>query len=167
MLENLPISLLDIGVLVALLLGGLTGLVLGFIRAGLFVVSWLGAGLATLFGLQIVTSIFLLSGAYLLMENILPEDKRQKLVKEAKSLPMISVTARVLSESLTNNFNYFNNHSLNQNEIQSKQAINKRIFDRLVLPEAKDAENEKRPGYDKKERSNLERAIDLFNNSSQ
>ncbi len=227
MLENLPISLLDIGVLVALLLGGLTGLVLGFIRAGLFVVSWLGAGLATLFGLQIVkvfarkhiedefladlasgvgiflvtliilfllsslvggwvrasrlnaldrslgmvaglaTSIFLLSGAYLLMENILPEDKRQKLVKEAKSLPMISVTARVLSESLTNNFNYFNNHSLNQNETQSKQAINKRIFDRLVLPEAKDAENEKRPGYNKKERSNLERAIDLFNNSSQ
>ena len=227
MIENLPISLLDIGVLVVLLIGGLIGLVLGFVRAGLFVISWLGAGLATLFGLPIakvfarkhieeefladlasgvgiflvtliilflissliggwvrgsrlnsldrslgmvagfITSIFLLSGAYLFMENVLPEDKRLKFVKNAKSLPMISVTARVLSESLMNKFNYFSKHSFNQTEIPSKEAINKKIFDRLVLPEAKKAENETPPGYDKKERSNLERAIDLFNSSSQ
>ena len=227
MLENLPVSLLDIGVLVVLLIGGLIGLILGFVRAGLFVISWLGAGLATLFALPIAkvfarkyieeefladlasgvgiflvtliilflissliggwvrgsrlnalerslgmvagfaTSVFLLSGAYLFMENILPENKRQKFVKDAKSLPMISATARVLSESLTNNFNFFGNHSLSQTEFQSKQSINKQVFDRLVLPKATNAENEKRTGYDKKERSNLERAIDLFNSSSQ
>jgi len=54
MLENLSLNMLDIGVLCVMLVGCLIGLVLGIVRAGLFVISWLGAGLATIYGLPIV-----------------------------------------------------------------------------------------------------------------
>ncbi len=50
-MENLPLNIIDIGVLVVLLFGGLMGLALGFVRGGLFVFSWLGAGIITLIGL--------------------------------------------------------------------------------------------------------------------
>ena len=48
-MENLPINILDVGVIILLLLGAITGLILGFIRGGLFVISWLGAAIATFF----------------------------------------------------------------------------------------------------------------------
>ena len=115
----------------------------------------------------IATSILLISGAYLVMENILPENKRQKFIKDAKSLPLINATARSLSESLSKNFTYFSNQSFIHTPIQNNQPMNKKIFDRLVRPDAKNSDNDNRPGYNKKERSNLERAIDLFNSSSQ
>ena len=53
-MDNLLINPLDIATIVALLLGGLIGLALGFIRGGLFVVSWVGSGLATIFGFPLV-----------------------------------------------------------------------------------------------------------------
>ena len=62
----------------------------------------------------LATSVLLISGAYLFMENILPEDKRDKFVKEAKSFPIVNVTARFLGESLSKHFNYFGKTSLNQ-----------------------------------------------------
>ena len=37
----------------------------------------------------IATSILLISGAYLVMENILPENKRQKFIKDAKGIPVL------------------------------------------------------------------------------
>ena len=49
-MDNLPINPLDLTTIVAFVLGGLIGLALGFIRGGLFVVSWVGAVLATIFG---------------------------------------------------------------------------------------------------------------------
>ena len=224
MFENLNINLLDIGILVILFLGGIIGLALGFVRAGLFVVSWLGAGIATLFGLPIVrlfarkhiedefladmasgvgiflltlivlfllssliggwvresrlnaldrslgmvaglaTSVFLVTGAYIVMENVLPEEKRGNLITEAKSLPFFSASARLLKKSLPQNLNFFNNESFSKTNDKVIIKPNKSVFDRLVLPDSANPVNKDRLGYDKKERNNLERAIELFNN---
>lgn len=54
MLETLGISLFDLAIIGAILLGGLIGFFTGFIRGGLFVLSWLGAVVATLFGFSLV-----------------------------------------------------------------------------------------------------------------
>jgi membrane protein required for colicin V production len=45
----------DIGVLAVIFLGALFGLVTGFVRGGLFVASWIGAGLITIYGFGTVT----------------------------------------------------------------------------------------------------------------
>ncbi len=49
-MDALDISLFDLAVIAILLLGALTGLVTGFVRGGLFVASWAGAGAITVFG---------------------------------------------------------------------------------------------------------------------
>jgi membrane protein required for colicin V production len=46
-MENFPINILDIGVIVLLILGAITGLILGFVRSGLFIISWLGSAIIT------------------------------------------------------------------------------------------------------------------------
>ncbi|MBS28524.1 MAG: hypothetical protein CL566_06305 [Alphaproteobacteria bacterium] len=48
-------SVFDIAVLGVVFLGALFGLVTGFVRGGLFVASWIGAGLLTICGLEQVT----------------------------------------------------------------------------------------------------------------
>lgn len=45
----------DIGVLTIVFLGALFGLVTGFVRGGLFVASWIGAGMITIYGFETVT----------------------------------------------------------------------------------------------------------------
>ncbi len=47
-MENLPMNILDIGVIVLFVLGAIIGLMLGFVRGGLFVVSWLGSAISTI-----------------------------------------------------------------------------------------------------------------------
>ena len=54
-MDALGISLFDLAVIGILLLGALTGLVTGFVRGGLFVASWAGAGAVTVFGLSTVS----------------------------------------------------------------------------------------------------------------
>lgn len=49
-MDSLPVNILDLGVIALMLIGALIGLALGFVRGGLFVLSWIGAGVATLFG---------------------------------------------------------------------------------------------------------------------
>ncbi|NQV57155.1 MAG: CvpA family protein [Rhodospirillales bacterium] len=49
-MESLPINVFDIAVVVVLIVGALIGLAVGFVRGGLFVLSWLGAALVTIFG---------------------------------------------------------------------------------------------------------------------
>jgi membrane protein required for colicin V production len=44
---NIPINMLDLCVILLLGLGAVTGLILGFIRGGLFVISWLGSVVIT------------------------------------------------------------------------------------------------------------------------
>jgi membrane protein required for colicin V production len=50
-------SIFDIAVLATIFLGALFGLVTGFVRGGLFVASWISAGLITIFGLEHVSPI--------------------------------------------------------------------------------------------------------------
>ncbi|HCP00995.1 MAG: hypothetical protein CL573_07355 [Alphaproteobacteria bacterium] len=50
-------SFFDIVVLTIISLGGLFGLVTGFVRGGLFVASWVGAGLTTIYALVYVSPI--------------------------------------------------------------------------------------------------------------
>lgn len=50
-------SVFDIAVLATVFLGALFGLVTGFVRGGLFVASWIGAGLVTIYGLENVSPI--------------------------------------------------------------------------------------------------------------
>ena len=52
-MENLPINGLDIGVIAVLFVGALIGLAVGFVRGGLFVLSWLGAAVATIFAFPV------------------------------------------------------------------------------------------------------------------
>lgn len=54
MLEGLGISVFDIGVIGVVLLGGIIGLITGFIRGGLFAASWYAAILVTLHGFKFV-----------------------------------------------------------------------------------------------------------------
>ena len=53
-MENLPINILDIGVIVLLVLGAIIGLALGFVRGGLFVLSWLGSAIVTIFAFPVI-----------------------------------------------------------------------------------------------------------------
>ncbi len=57
MIESLNISLFDVVVIAMLVIGGLIGLTTGFVRGGLFVASWIGATLVTLYGLPLVQPI--------------------------------------------------------------------------------------------------------------
>jgi membrane protein required for colicin V production len=54
-MDLLGISPFDLAVIGLLLLGALSGLVTGFVRGGLFVLSWAGAGVVTVFGFSTVS----------------------------------------------------------------------------------------------------------------
>ena len=43
MIDNIPMNILDVGVFLFLIFSAVTGLILGFVRGGLFVISWLGS----------------------------------------------------------------------------------------------------------------------------
>jgi membrane protein required for colicin V production len=45
--ENFSINIVDTGLIILLVLSAITGLILGFVRSGLFVMSWLGAAITT------------------------------------------------------------------------------------------------------------------------
>ena len=47
-MEHLPMNTLDIGVIIFLILSGITGLILGFVRSGLFVLSWLSSAITAI-----------------------------------------------------------------------------------------------------------------------
>lgn len=226
MLEVQPMNAVDIGALIIMIFGCLIGLALGLVRAGLFIVAWLGAGLATYYGLPIMkiytqqfiddkfsadlttgvgiflvtlvclfllssligswvrhsrlnaldrslgmvaglaTSSFFLAGAFLIMENIWPGNQQPKIMQEAKSLPIIRLSARHLNDVLPKKLKNLGAETFYDATNQSKKAVEKGIYDRLVRPETKNSENEDRIGYEKKERNNLKSAIDRLNQSS-
>ena len=47
-MDSLPVNILDLAVIVTVLLGALVGLALGFVKSGLFVLSWVGAIIVTI-----------------------------------------------------------------------------------------------------------------------
>ena len=56
-MDALGISIFDLVVIAIIIFGGLTGLITGFLRGGLFVLSWIGAILATLRGFPLAQPI--------------------------------------------------------------------------------------------------------------
>lgn len=52
-MDNLPVNVFDLGLGFGLLVSALIGLAVGFVRGGLYVLSWIGAILATLYGFPI------------------------------------------------------------------------------------------------------------------
>ena len=224
--DSLPLNAVDIGVLIELLLGALVGLALGFVRGGLFVASWIGAGVATIFGLPfaqpfasqyiddrffadlaggvaifllalvilflvssviggwvrhsrlnaldrslgmvagLATSILLLAGAYVVAENIWPGNKQPSVIQEAKVTPMIRASAQLLNDLLPKYLKILGAEAVGTATDKTKEAIEKRVFERLVRPDTPKSGDEERPGYDTKERNTLERAIDRLNQST-
>ena len=224
--DSLPLNAVDVGVLIEVLLGGLVGLTLGFVRGGLFVASWIGAGVATIFGLPFVrpfayqyiddrffadlaggvaifllalvtlflvssiigswvrnsrlnaldrslgmlaglaTSLILLAGAYFVVENIWPGNKQPSVIQEAKVTPMIRAGALLLNGFLPKGFKILDAEAVGTITDKTKEAVKKRVFERLVRPDTPKSGDEERPGYDTKERYSLERAIDRLNQST-
>ena len=227
MLDFLSLHGVDIGVLIVLLLGSLLGLILGFIRSGLFIASWVGAGVSTIFGFPLAqpyfrqliediffadiaagitiflvalvilfllssfigswvrnsrlnaldrslgmlsglaTSIVLLAGLQLIMENIWPGNNIPTIIQKSKSRPVIRGGAKLLNEMLPKSLKVFSIDVMDDAADKTKKAIEKRIYERLVQPERQNLGDEERSGYDTKERKTLERAIDSLNHSSQ
>ncbi|MDG2033581.1 MAG: CvpA family protein [Rhodospirillales bacterium] len=224
--DNLPLNAVDIGVLIELLLGALVGLALGFVRGGLFIASWTGAAVATIFGLPVAqpyarqyiddrffadlaagvtiflfalvilflissviggwvrnsrlnaldrslgmvaglaTSVLLLAGTYVAAENIWPGNKKPSVIQEAKVTPVIRASAQFLNNLLPKELEIFGAEAVGTATHETKEAVKKRVFERLVRPDTPKSGDEERPGYDTKERNMLERAIDRFNHSS-
>ena len=224
--ESLPLNPVDIGVVIELLLGALVGLALGFVRGGLFIVSWTGAGVATIFSLPVVrpyarqyiddrffadlmagvaiflfalvilflissviggwvrnsrlnaldrslgmvaglaTSVLLLAGAYVVTENIWPGNKQPSVIQEAKVTPMIRASAQLLNDLLPKDLKILGVEAVGTVTDKTKEAVKKRVFERLVRPDTPKSGDEERPGYDTKERNTLERAIDRLNQST-
>lgn len=52
-MDNLPVNVFDLGLGLGLVVAALIGLAVGFVRGGLYVLSWIGAILATLYGFPI------------------------------------------------------------------------------------------------------------------
>ena len=84
-----------------------------------------------------------------------------------KKITEIFANHRFLSEALPKNLEHLGTGSIERTADQAKKVLEKGVYDRLVRPDPLNSLNEDRAGYDKKERNNLERAIDLFNNRSQ
>ena len=224
--DTLPLNAVDIGVLIELLLGALVGLALGFVRGGLFIASWTGAGVATIFGLPVAqpyawqyiddrffadltagvaiflfalvilflissviggwvrnsrlnaldrslgmvaglaTSVLLLAGAYVVTENIWPGNKQPSVIQEAKVTPMIRASAQLLNDLLPKDLKILGAEAVGTVTGKTKEAVEKRVFERLVRPDTPKSGDEERPGYDTKERNTLERAIDRLNQST-
>ena len=224
--DSLPLNAVDIGVLIELLLGALVGLALGFVRGGLFIASWIGAGVASIFGLPfaqpyarqyiddrffadlmagvaiflfalvilflissviggwvrnsrlnaldrslgmvagLATSVLLLAGAYVVTENIWPGNKQPSVIQEAKVTPMIRASAQLLNDLLPKDLKILGAEAVGTVTGKTKEAVEKRVFERLVRPDTPKSGDEERPGYDTKERNTLERAIDRLNQST-
>ena len=54
MIDITNINMLDIMLGATVFIGAIFGFFLGFIRSGLFVASWAGAGFTTLYGLHVI-----------------------------------------------------------------------------------------------------------------
>ena len=196
---------------------------MGLCEGGLFVASWIGAGVATIFGLPfarpfanqyiddrffadlaggvaifllalvtlflvssviggwvrnsrlnaldrslgmlagLTTSLILLAGAYFVVENIWPGTKQPSVIQEAKVTPMICAGALLLNGFLPKDLKILDAEAVGIITGKTKEAVKKRVFERLVRPDTLKSGDEERPGYDNKERNSLERVIDSLN----
>ena len=114
----------------------------------------------------LATSLILLAGAYVVAENIWPGNKQPSVIQEAKVTPMIRAGALLLNGFLPKGFKILDAEAVGTVTDKTKEAVKKRVFERLVRPDTPKSRDEERPGYDTKERNSLERAIDRLNQST-
>lgn len=216
-MDNLPVNLLDLMVIAAFLIGGLVGLALGFIRGGLFILSWVGAGLAALFAFPLArpyarqaietawiadlaagaalflvalvilfllssligswvrtsrlnaldrslgmvaglaTTALVISGLYLISETIWPPDKQPAWIKEARSITLIRGAARLLDSVLPRDAALLGAEKAKGAADEARKIIERETYKRLVGPPPKDKAGTERPGYDIKDRRDMDR----------
>jgi len=219
-MENLPMNILDISVVVVLFLGAIIGLALGFVRGGLFVLSWLGSAVVTIFAFPhlrpharqyiehdffadlatgvavfiatlivlflvssvvggwvkksrlnaldrslgmlagIATAALLISGGYIIAENIWPPEKQPNWIKDAKSLPLIRTSVRSLNEILPEDFKAMGTEATDNVSAKTRELIEKEAYEKLVRPTNRNSNVPDRNGYDKKERRGIENLLD-------
>ena len=114
----------------------------------------------------LATSLILLAGAYFVVENIWPGNKQPSVIQEAKVTPMIRAGALLLNGFLPKDLKILDAEAVGTVTDKTKEAVKKRVFERLVRPDTPKSGDEERPGYDTKERNSLERAIDRLNQST-
>jgi len=213
-------NILDIGVIVFLILGAILGLALGFVRGGLFVLSWLGSAIVTIFAFPhlrpyarqyiehdffadlaagiavfiatlivlflvssvvggwvrnsrlnaldrslgmlagIATAALLISGGYIIAENIWPPEKQPSWITDAKSLPLIRTGARSLNEILPEDFKVMGAEAADNVSARTRELIEKEAYEGLVRPSNRNSNVPDRSGYDKKERRGIENLLD-------
>jgi membrane protein required for colicin V production len=218
-MENLPMNILDISVVVVLFLGAIIGLALGFVRSGLFILSWLGSAVVTIFTFPhlrpyarqyiehdffadlatgvavfiatlivlflvssvvggwvrnsrlnaldrslgmlagIATAALLISGGYIITENIWPPEKQPNWIKDAKSLPLIRTGGRSLNEILPEDFKAMGAEATDNVSAKTRELIEKEAYEKLVRPTNRNSNVPDRNGYDKKERRGIENLL--------
>lgn len=219
-MANLSVNILDIGVAGMFLLGALVGLGFGFVRGGLFVMSWVGATAATFFAFPLLkpitrqyieapwmadlatgVAVFLvaliilflissviggwvrtsrlnaldrslgmlaglvvaagsLSGGYIFAESIWPEDKQPPWLQEARSTPLIRQGAAFLVSIVPKEIAVLGRDATNSAASKTKDALEREKAFRRLIGEADNKPADQRPGYDTKERREMDRVID-------
>jgi membrane protein required for colicin V production len=219
-MEHLPMNTLDIGVIAFLILSAITGLILGFVRGGLFVLSWLSSAITTILAFPhvspyarqyieseffadllggiavfittlillfllssviggwvrnsrlnaldrslgmvsgIATASILLTGGYIIAENIWSKNKQPTWILEAKTLPLIRTGARALNNILPTDFQIKTKEAIEGNTSKTRKLIEKETYDRFIRPNNKNPSLKDRSGYDNKERSGIENLFD-------
>lgn len=111
----------------------------------------------------LVVAAISLSGSYIIAESIWPEDKQPPWLQEAKSTPLMRQGAEILISVVPREIALLGRKTKETATDKTKTIIKEeqeRAVRRLMgIPDDKTAEPQ-RPGYDKKERRELERVID-------
>lgn len=220
-MDSLPVNILDLGVIGFFIIGGLVGLAFGFVRGGLFIISWLGATVATVFGFPflreftrqfidsaliadivtgaaiflvtliilfllssvvggwirgsrlnaldrslgmlagLVVAAIMLSGGFIVVESVWPENQQPPWMREAKSLPLIKRGADLLGSILPGETGRRRPGGRNSAAAGERDAIKgNRALRNLLTPAATNSNAPDRDGYGKKQRKQLDRVIE-------
>ncbi|HJO68127.1 MAG TPA: CvpA family protein [Rhodospirillales bacterium] len=216
-MDNLPINVMDLAVIGTIVACTLIGVWVGFVKGGLYVVSWLGAIAATYFGFLtaqpyardlidhelladiaagaalflptlivlflvssiveswvrrsrlsaldrslgmaagLATGVLLVCVVYSLVETTWSEAERPAWVGSAKSLPFVRAGADLLRVLLPANAASFAGNRRSEAE---KLIDTERVLRGILSVEPATPENGQPPGYDAKERSEMQRLLD-------
>ncbi len=220
MFQDLGISPFDIAVIGIVVIGGLIGLITGFVRGGLFIASWFASIFVTLHGLprvqpyarqyisddwigdligaaglflvalivfHIISHIIsawvrgsrlnaldrslgllagftgaavIISGVYLTVIAPMPPADQPPWVRDARTRPMVEVAALFVRDFVPAEIQ----QRLGLAELRARESVNqleqtRRAFEQLTQPPATRAPD-RQPGYDARQRNDLERLIE-------
>ena len=220
-MDSLPINVLDLGVIGFFIIGALVGLAFGFVRGGLFIISWLGATVATVLGFPLlreftrkiiesaliadivtgaviflvtliilfllssivggwiresrlnaldrslgmlaglVVATIILSGGFIVVQSVWPDNQQPPWMKEAKSLPLIKKGADLLGSILPRAQGRRVPGGRNSAAARERDAIRgDRALRNFLEAATSKSSTPEREGYGKKQRNQLDRAIE-------